>query len=279
MHFGRIESSQSFDMSLPPDTVRTQRFLNLPHGGTTRFYVGCPIWACRAWVGSLYPPKTKASDFLREYAKKFNAVEVNSTFYHLPDVARIAQWREQVAEDFRFCPKVYRGITEQLGSSRLPQLVSQFCEGIKGFGDRLGLVFAQLPESIGPRQEVLVANFLRNWPTDIALALEFRHPGWFSNHGLGDDVIDFLYRQNIATVITDTPGRRDVLHLSLTQPRVMIRFQGNESIASDHDRLSKWADRLSIWKKHALEDIYFFTHQPSEAFIPENAQFLRDNLQ
>lgn len=279
MHFGRVSSAENFDSSLPPDTLRTQRFLALQTSQITKIYVGCPIWASKTWVGGLYPPKTKAVDFLREYAKTFNTVEVNSTFYHLLPGERLDQWRQQVPSDFRFCPKVYRGITEQLGAPHLSKLIKEYCDAVTGFGETLGLVFAQLPESLSPRYGALITRLAQNWPSEIPLALEFRHPGWFRDHSLLDDAINFLYRHKIATVITDTPGRRDALHLSLTQPKVMIRFQGNESPELDHQRLATWSERLRLWASRSLSEAYFFTHQPSELQIPENAHFLKKLLE
>lgn len=278
MHFGRVGPSDTFDPSLPEDTERTARLLKLPRSGKIEFYVGCPIWACQSWVGSLYPPKTNSQKFLSEYAKHFNSVEVNSTFYHLLEKERLAQWAGQVPDGFHFCPKVYRGITEQLDSSHMPQLVGRFCKALGGFGKKLGLVFAQLSENIGPQQGSLVAKFVECWPSDIPLAIEFRHPGWFRGHSLPDEVINFLYRHHVATVITDTPGRRDVLHLSLTQARVLIRFQGNENPPLDQTRLEQWAKRLLAWSDHHLERVYFFCHQPTEKLIPESTNFLQHAL-
>jgi hypothetical protein len=62
------------------------------------------------------------------------------------------------------------------------------------------------------------------------------------------------------------------LHFSLTQPRVLVRFQGNNGHPTDFSRIQEWAKRLQKWKAHALAEIYFFTHQPGDAEIPETAR-------
>lgn len=274
MHFGRVDNFDGRQLSLPPDTVRTARFLALPRDHVTKVYIGCPIWAVRSWVGPLYPPGTPNSDYLKEYAKSFNTVEINSTFYHLLDPKRLAHWQSQVPSEFRFCPKVFRGITEQLSSPQLPQLIGEFCNTIRVLGPNLGLTFAQLPDSVSPKLAPLVSRLISHWPKDIPLAVEFRHPDWFKQHALLDDAINFLYRNGVASVITDTTGRRDALHSSLTQPQVMIRFQGNKLDPSDLTRLEEWSKRIHQWTLGHIQDIYFFTHQPEDTLIPKTATLM-----
>lgn len=278
MHFGRLDQIEK-NLTIPPEGLRTTRFLNLPRQYSTKVYIGCPIWATRSWVGSLYPKGTKSSEFLREYALNFNTVEINSTFYHLLEADRLKQWQEQVPANFRFCPKVFRGITEELASRELPRLIERFCNSIRALTPNLGLTFAQFSEAVGPRQSRLLERFCNLWPNDLPLAIELRHPGWFYNHTLPDELVNFLYRRNMSTVITDTPGRRDVLHLSLTHPKVMIRFQGQTLDPSDEQRINEWIKKLSQWAGHHLEEIYFITHQPGEDLIPQTAALVQKRWQ
>ncbi len=278
MHFGRLPSVDGIEFSLPNDTARTARLLNLEKKAATNVYVGCSLWASRHWVGHFYPTGTAAHSYLREYALRYKSVEVNSTFYHLLDGDRLAQWRHEVPSDFRFCPKVFRGITEDLGASDMPRLLERFCASMRALGENLGLVFAQFSETFTPKMSDALAKFVELWPKDLPLAIELRHPNWFQNHSLSDELINFFYRHDIATVITDTPGRRDVLHTSLTQPKVLIRFQGNELHPSDRRRLADWAERLKIWANGSLREIYFFAHQPEELNIPETAYMLLEEL-
>jgi len=271
MEFGQVPSLHGVDLKLPPDSARTEKFLALPRETATRLYIGCPIWASKNWLGDLYPQGTKPNEFLSVYSERFNTVEVNSTFYNMLGPDRIAHWKNQTPEGFKFCPKVYRGITESVDARSMPSLVKEFCENIREFGDRLGLTFAQFSERFSPHQLDALKNLLRVWPDDIPLAVELRHRDWFQNHALRDDIVNLFYRNNVASVITDTPGRRDVLHLSLTQPKVLVRFQGNECDPTDEERLAAWGERLNKWAVAALEEIYFFTHQPGDQNIPKTA--------
>lgn len=275
MHFGRVSTVDQTLLKLPADSQRTENFLQLPRIGDTRFYLGCPIWGSPLWVGDIYPQKTKPGEFLQHYSTYFNAVEVNSTFYHLLNEGKIRQWTSQVSNRFRFCPKAFRGITENLSSPDLPNLIKKFCNNALSFDKNLGIVFAQFSERFSPQQFPLLKNFLEQWPQEIPLAIELRHPQWFNHHTLPDELINFFYRLKIATVITDTAGRRDALHLSLTQPKVLIRFQGNNTDSSDFLRLDEWKIRLKKWMDRSLNEIYFFAHQPEDHFIPKTAQYLQ----
>lgn len=272
MHFGRVQKVEGIDLSVPPDSSRTEKFLSLARQSETQLYIGCPIWSSKAWMENVYPKGTKTSQFLSVYAKTFNCVELNSSFYHLPDASQISHWRDETPEGFRFCPKVFRGITEDLASPQLPALVERYCDAVSHFSSRLGLTFAQFSEHFAPFQKPLLERFLDLWPAEIPLAVELRHPAWFHQHALLDEMVNLFYRKKVATVITDTAGRRDVLHLSLTQPKVLIRFQGNELHAMDEVRLQAWAERIHKWQAHHLEEIYFFTHQPGDENIPETAR-------
>ena len=75
------------------------------------FYLGCPIWAYKDWVGGFYPEGTKPADFLREYARRLTAVEGNTTFYAVPAPMTLLRWVEETPETFRFCPKLPRTVS------------------------------------------------------------------------------------------------------------------------------------------------------------------------
>ncbi len=185
MHFGRVEDLTGIDLSLPADAPRTTGLLKLAWGGKGRVHAGCPVWTNADWVGSLYPEGTKPADYLAAYAEQLGTVELNSTFYHLVDAARIGAWRDRVPASFRFCPKVYRGVSEHLGSSNLPGLVRDVTAGFSAFRDRYGLGFMQLPEGFGPDELPLLQRFLGLWPRALPLAVEFRHPGSRIRPGAG----------------------------------------------------------------------------------------------
>jgi uncharacterized protein YecE (DUF72 family) len=77
------------------------------------FYIGCPIWGYKGWVGNFFPSSTSQSNFLQVYSRKLTTVEGNTTFYATPSVETIAHWRNETPPEFRFCPKISRDISHK----------------------------------------------------------------------------------------------------------------------------------------------------------------------
>jgi hypothetical protein len=94
MEFGRVSSDQlgTIDFSLPADSPETAKVLASAGGKKTEIYIGCAKWGRKDWIGKIYPSKTKEADFLSLYAKNFNAIELNATFYKLPSYAQTSAW-------------------------------------------------------------------------------------------------------------------------------------------------------------------------------------------
>ncbi len=85
---------------------------------------------------------------------------------------------------------------------------------------------------------------------------------------------ELLHELGIGTVITDTPGRRDVLHMRLTAPVAFIRYVGNNLHPTDYQRIDAWVDRIKSWVDKGLREIYFFTHNPEELTSPEMCRYV-----
>lgn len=119
---------------------------------------------------------------------------------------------------------------------------------------------------------------LSSVPEGAGLAVEFRHPVWFKDHCLRREAWDLLEAHGASTVITDVAGRRDVLHTSLSTPRVMIRFVGNELHPSDYTRVDEWVARLREWIEAGLEEVYFFLHHPGYENIPEISSYFAKKM-
>jgi uncharacterized protein YecE (DUF72 family) len=280
MDFGKLASLEGIDFTLPPDHPQTAQVLarNGP-SASARVHVGCPVWACREWVGKLYPATAREKDFLGLYTRQFNCIELNTTHYRTPDGPTIARWRSEAAPGFKFCPKLLQEITHQhqlLGQAAHAQ-AHYFAEQVAGLGDKLGLVFMQLPPYFGPEKARDLLAFLRQWPSQVPLAVEFRHEAWFMARAgrLGLDVVaDEMAELGISTVITDVAGRRDVLHQRLTNPVAVLRLVGNSLVASDFQRADDWVRRLKSWLDAGLREAYLFVHEPDNALAPELGDYL-----
>lgn len=274
MDFGKLPSVDNVDFSLPPEPPQNATLLAaLPKVTKSTIYLGATGYNMKAWVGHWYPPGAKDKDFLRYYGAQFNTIEHNTTHYRIPDAATVERWREETPADFRFCPKIPQTISHArdlgLNSGQIPV----FCEAIAGLGEKLGCCFLQVPPHFSTRDLNLLARFLEYFPSEIPLAVEVRHESFFQKTAASEDFFQLLQTHNIATVITDVAGRRDVCHLRLTNRRVLVRFVGNGLHPSDYQRIENWSERLKIWLDAGLHEVYFFTHEPDNLLAPDLAVF------
>ena len=114
------------------------------------FYLGCAVWAYKGWVGDLFPVGSPTKDLLRLYSQRFTTVEGNTTFYAIPSQETISRWMAETNPGFRFCLKLPRNLTHK---GQLKPSISgawSFIELMQGLGERLGVIFVQLPPSYTP---------------------------------------------------------------------------------------------------------------------------------
>lgn len=280
MDFGHLPYSQldKINFVLPPDPESNLDVLPGHRSNSLKVYVGCPRWGVKEWVGKLYPKGTRDSNFLDEYKKQFNCIELNSTFYNLYDEAAIKKWADKVDDaEFKFCPKVFQGISHEGQLNEKQALTQAFEKSVAAFGEHLGPAFLQLGDGFGPQRKMELKNYLGFWPSAIALFVELRHPGWFQKTEL-EELVKMLRSMNKGLIITDTAGRRDVCHMHLTAPRTMIRFVANNLHPTDHLRIDQWVERIRLLVNNGLEELYFIIHMEQEKHSPELAGYFIDKL-
>lgn len=274
MDFGKLPSVDNVDFTLSPEPPQNASVLAvLSVTAQPAIYIGATGYNMKPWVGNWYPPGARDKDFLRHYGSQFNTIEHNTTHYRIPDAATVARWREETPADFRFCPKIPQTISHArdlgLNSGQIPV----FCEAIAGLEKKMGCCFLQLPPHFSVRDLNLLARFLDIFPATIPLAVEVRHASFFQKTGTSEDFFQLLQHHNVATVITDVAGRRDVCHMRLTNLRVLVRFVGNGLHPSDYQRIDNWSKRLKLWLDKGLHEVYFFTHEPDNLLAPELAAY------
>jgi uncharacterized protein YecE (DUF72 family) len=271
MEFGRIPHIEKIDFSLPADAVMTEQVLGQAlrdNLAPLRCYVGGTGWGQPNWIGKAYPRGTKPKDFLLQYARQFNSIELNALWYNLQPKPVIEKWASMVDPSFRFCPKVSNTISHELQLVNAGPDTRLFIDHMQCFGRTLGPSFLQLAESFSPARAAILEDYLRQLPRSFRLAVELRHEGWFGTAAVR--ATWELFRElGIGAVITDTPGRRDVLHMRLTAPFAFIRFVANQQHPTDFQRIDEWADRLSAWVEKGLREMYFFVHDHQELYVPE----------
>ena len=112
-----------------------------------------------------------------------------------------------------------------------------------------------------------VINFVESWPKNIPLAIEFRHTNWYNDKNIAEALYQLLEENNISNIIVDTAGRRDLMHMRLTNATAFVRYVGANH-ASDYSRLDDWVERLKLWTAQGIKEIDFFIHQNIEKESP-----------
>lgn len=280
MEFGKVTDDElkHIDFKLPPDPPATKEVL-AKGKGNTKFYIGCAKWGRKDWIGKLYPKGTKEKDFLEYYAKLFNCIEFNATFYKSPSPDQVLKWKAKVPKDFLFCPKFPQTVTHLKRLKNTDVEVGAFLEAIHEFKKNLGPIFLMPNPQVSPKQLDNIEHFIEHFPKDVPMFLELRHPDWYNQPGgYNAELFDFLRKKRRGTIITDAAGRRDCVHMHLSTPECFIRFVGNSLHPTDYTRIDDWVKRIKKWMNAGLETCYFFMHQHEELYSPELIKYLIEQL-
>jgi len=260
---------------------------------TIDFFLGCAIWAYKGWLGDFFPRGSAASDFLKLYAQRMTAVEVNATFYSTPKPETVCRWAAQTPETFQFCPKFPQVVTHSGPLQPHLQTAIDFMQLMQGLGLRLGPIFAQLPPSYSPQNFSDLASFLKDIHSDVPLALEVRHPQWFqSPHA--EKLNELLTSLQIGRVLLDSrpiyqgsddpqaqsQRRKPKLPLAptVTAPFTVIRYISHPCWELNDSFLIDWAQTLKQRLAQGTRT-YFFVHCPVEAYSPRTAHAFQHLLQ
>lgn len=244
--------------------------------GQTKVWIGAPAWNHKEWIGKIYPPKSKPTDFLAHYARYFNTIELNASHYRIPTMEQVHKWRDSISTEFVFCPKVYQGLSHDLAGMLDAGLQKVWFDFIASLKENLGPCFFQLPPHFDYSKKAHLFRFLQAWPSEFKLSIELRHPSWFQDKRILPALTQYLQSRNIGLVITDVAGRRDVLHNSLSSDFSLIRFIGNDLHPSDQIRAQIWNQRLEEWKIQGLREVFFFVHEPDDILVPEMTEKIRE---
>jgi uncharacterized protein YecE (DUF72 family) len=212
-------------------------------------YVGTSGYSYKEWKGSFYPEKLAAKDMLPYYSSKLPAVELNNTFYRLPQRSMVESWKAQVPENFRFSVKASQRITHFKRLKEASAETDYMLETVSALDDRLGVVLYQLPPNMKKDLERL-QTFLEHLPANPPATFEFRHPTWFD-----DDVLELLRSKNRALCISDTDDL-PVSHIDKTADWGYLRLR---RVIYSPDDLREWISRMKAqdWKTTFV----FFKHE------------------
>ncbi len=255
--------------------------------------IGCAIWSYPGWVGEVYPPKTPGKDFLRVYSHHFPAVEGNTTFYAIPDRATIDRWIAQTPPGFKFYLKFPRSITHNGLLEPCILAAQAFISQMQELGDKLGVMFIQLPPNYTPERFVdLTAFLIALSRQDVSLALEVRQLDWFKSPHR-ERLNELLTKLDIGRVILDSRSIYEAdksgevviackkpqvpIDLTLTAPFTLIRYVSHPVQSANQIWLEGWANQIHTWLQQDIQVSMFF-HCPIEVKSPINARYFHEML-
>ena len=215
-------------------------------------YVGTSGWAYPIWKPEFYPKDVPAKSFLKFYATKLNAVEVNYTFRRLLSEKAADTWMNDAGPNFRFVAKANQYITHMRRLKNAEEPLERFLGSLEPLLRRkqLGPVLFQLPPNL-KADATLLSEFLALLPRAIQAAFEFRHDSWFN-----DETYEELKKHNVALCIAETE--------SITTPEertakyIYFRFRKPSYNAAE---VGKLAERVERCLADGLETYAFFKHE------------------
>ncbi|MBS3914296.1 MAG: DUF72 domain-containing protein [Bacteroidetes bacterium] len=278
MEFGKINPDLlgATDLSLPADHADTKSALK-KQATHAEIYVGCAKWGRKDWIGKLYPKGTKDSQFLELYSRQFNSIELNSTFYNTPSKSVVENWYNVTPANFLFVSKFPQTITHLKRLKDTKPLVDNYLAAMSGLKEKFGPMFLMPHPQMGKKSLDTISEFILSMPTDQQFFLELRHDDWNLKEN-ADIIYKLMQETNTGSIITDTAGRRDMVHMRLTIPQAFIRFVGNGLHPTDYTRIDAWVLRIQKWLDQGLQKLYFFMHQHDELYSPELVKYFIDTL-
>jgi uncharacterized protein YecE (DUF72 family) len=233
--------------------------------------VGCSGWQYRHWRGDFYPAEMPASKWLEHYARHFDTVEINNTFYRLPDAGTFDAWRRRAPARFLYAVKASRFLTHMKKLKDPDEPLDRFFTRASKLGRALGPVLYQLP----PRWPVNIERletFLRALPKHRLHTIEFREPTWYR-----DDVYALLERYKVALCLHDMQGSASgPVNVG---PFVYVRFHGPTKYSGSYrdDTLAAWAEWMAARSKAGAAVFAYFNNDIG-GHAPRDAVRLRDAI-
>jgi uncharacterized protein YecE (DUF72 family) len=243
-----------------------------------RALIGTSGWNYTDWSdGIFYPEGLKTDEWLAYYAKSFDTVEINNTFYRLPAKQVFEKWHRKTPEHFVFAVKASRFITHMKKLAQPEEHLPLLLENVRGLGKKLGILLFQLPPFWKFNEERLegFCRFLghQKQVPGLRCALEIRHPSWYC-----EACFQILREHNFALVFADWPGFN--VQEPLTADFVFIRRHGPESLyASNYPDayLRKMAGEVRLWLGEG-KDVYTYFNNDAYGYAVKNGLRLKEYL-
>jgi uncharacterized protein YecE (DUF72 family) len=242
-----------------------------------QFRLGTSGWAHRDWVGRLYALDTSAAEFLPAYARHFDTVEIEHTFFEMPESELVQSWANRTPDGFVFCPCLPRRITHTQRLQNCQELLADFLAVIGQLGDKLGPILVQLPDDFRRDEQPHLEAFLQHLPPPRRFAIEFHHGSWCR-----ETTFQLLERYQVAWVVVDAPFLPRLPRV--TADFAYVRWHGYPGTRQRARRqldplaaLRPWVPILRQLGRQA-GDVYGYVRNSFSGYAPRDCQILRELL-
>lgn len=234
-------------------------------------HIGTSGWNYDGWKGHFYPEKISGDRMLEAYAGHFKTVEINGTFYSLPESKTVEEWARTVPDNFVFSVKASRYITHMKKLKDPKEPLDNLYRILEPLGTRLGPVLVQLPPNWNFNHGRL-KHFLESLSRDFRYAFEFRDESWHCN-----EVYELLRKYDAALCFYDYEQRQSPLEV--TTDFIYLRLHGPESEAYqgsyEKDILDEHARRCLNWRKNG-QSVFVYFDNDDKACAPKDARRLHE---
>jgi uncharacterized protein YecE (DUF72 family) len=216
-------------------------------------YTGCSGWSYNAWNVLLYPAKLERRNWLSYYSQLFNYVEIDMTFYQIPDESIVRSWAMRTPDNFRFTAKFPKVITHDKRFTKVERELNRFYEAMLPLRDKLLALLIQFPPSFAITEGLeSLKNFDFFFDLDFRYAIEVRHPSWFN------DLAYNFFKDNGICMVWSQMDRVRTPPV-LTSDLVYLRLIGDRSIPEEGlgilqknriDEMQRWAMEIKKIEKY-----------------------------
>ena len=258
--------------------------------------LGTSSWTAKGWLGAIYPSGTKPADFITEYAKHYDTVEIDATFYATPQESTVLGWKDKTPDGFLFAAKAPKAITHDKFLEDCTGELNGFLRVMALLEDKLGPLLFQFPyfaKRSGVTEDdflLRLTRFLKELPADhYRFAVEVRNKNWLNPY-----LFEILHDHNVALCLIDHPwmappkvlfNHREIL----TNPFMYIRWLGdrggiekitkvwNQSVVDREADLGHWVPHIKSLLDQQM-DVFGYVNNHYGGYAPDNIQQLKRML-
>ena len=244
--------------------------------------LGCAGWDYKDWVGTFYPKPLERHNHLEFYSNFFEIIEINSTFYNIPNKKTVNNWYNQVAANFRFVVKVWQKITHNLNDSDLDYLISQFFSQLSPLRDKVIAYLLQFPPWFKFTEKHLkqLKFFSKELPSEHKYIIELRDNSWFKE----EIITEIIDGSNFILGTTHMPGikayylnNQDYYYIRLIGDRELSVF--NRIQRNQEENINDLLTNLQILERFSnVFEIFIIVNNHFQGNAPESINLLKKKL-